>query len=102
MTRSTSAMRFGIAIFIGTLVACVILETRLVNLSYAQVTPAPNSMCEPNDKHVNATESHKCGIPKTPSSSSSAANSTTTTAPTTSPSSQNTTTPQGTIPGLLP
>ena len=99
MTRPTSGITFAIAIFIATLVAGVILETELVNLGYAQVGPAPNSMCEPNDKHVNVTESHECGIPKTPSSSLSAANSTTSTA---ASSSENTTTPQETIPGLLP
>jgi hypothetical protein len=93
-------MKYAIAIFITTLAASVILEIGIVNWSYAQVVTAPNSMCEPNDKHVNATESRECGIPKTPSLSS-AANSTTSTAGTTTAPSENTTIPQGAIPGLF-
>jgi hypothetical protein len=104
MTRSTAGRTFAIAIFIATVATNVILEIGFINLSYAQVAPTPNSICEPNDKHVNATESRECGIPKTPSVSSSSANSRTSTTGITTPPLplQNTTTSQGAIPGLIP
>jgi hypothetical protein len=102
-------------VIVGVIVSAT-LEIELINVSYAQVTPGQNPMCDPSDTHINGTESRICGVPKTPSSSSLAAvNSTTTptiaapqkslppssTPSTTTPPSDNTIA-QGAIPGLLP
>ena len=97
------------AIIITTAAASIVLESGIINLSYAQVlqrlpstgsegtTPGANPMCDPTDRSINTTESHVCGVPKTPSAIA--------TGPVTieSPSSI---TPSGSslepIPGLLP
>ena len=78
---------------------------RTVNVSYAQVlqrlpstgskvtTPGANPICDPTDRNVNTTESHVCGISKTPSATGATPESTTTEAPgSVSPSSPGSTT----------
>ena len=57
----------------------IVLESGIINVSYAQIlqrspstgsevtTPGANPMCDPTDTSINTTESHVCGIPKTPS-----------------------------------
>jgi hypothetical protein len=65
------------AITITTAADSILLESGIINLSYAQVfqrvpsgsetTPGANPMCDPTDRHVNTRESHVCGVPKTPS-----------------------------------
>lgn len=67
------------AIVITTAAASIVLESGIINLSYAQVlqrlpstgsevtTPGANPICDPNDRHVNTRESHVCGVPKTSS-----------------------------------
>jgi hypothetical protein len=117
----------GIVLFatiITAAAASIVLESGIINVSYAQVfqhspstgsevtTPAgANPTCDPTDRHVNTRESHVCGIPKTPSATGAAAESTTTEQPgSVSPSSPSSTTtsppppPSGTqespIPGL--
>jgi hypothetical protein len=102
--------------------ASIVLESGIINVSYAQVlqrlpstgskvtTPGANPMCDPTDRNVNTTESHVCGIPKTPSATGATPESTTTEPPgSVSPSSPGSTTifpqpPSGTqespIPGL--
>jgi hypothetical protein len=113
----------GIAIIITAAAASIVLESGIINVSYAQVlqrlpstgsevtTPGANPMCDPTDRNVNTTESHVCGIPKTPSATGPTPESTTTEPPgSVSPSSPGSTTtsppppPSGTqespIPGL--
>jgi hypothetical protein len=102
--------------------ASIVLESGIINVSYAQVlqrlpstgsevtTPGANPMCDPTDRHVNTTESHVCGIPKTPSATGAAESTTTEQPGSVSPSSPSSTTtsqpppPSGTqeshIPGL--
>jgi hypothetical protein len=73
--------------------ASIVLESGIINVSYAQVlqrlpsagsevtTPGANPMCDPTDRNVNTTESHLCGIPKTPSAIEATPESTTTEPP---------------------
>src|SRR6188472_4279804 len=100
--------------------ASMVLESGIINVSHAQVlrrspstgsevtTPGQNPMCDPTDRHVNTTESHVCGIPKTPSATGAAAGTTTTESPSSiSPTSPGSLTPSSgspleSIPGLLP
>ena len=85
--------------------ASIVLESGIINVSYAQVlqrlpstgskvtTPGANPMCDPTDRNVNTTESHVCGIPKTPSATGATPESTTTEPPgSVSPSSPGSTT----------
>ena len=65
--------------------ASMILESGIINVSYAQLlqrspstgseitTPGQNPVCDPTDRHVNTRESHVCGIPKTPSATGAVA-----------------------------
>lgn len=58
-------------IIVVALASSAVLEIEIINVSYAQVAakPGQNPMCDPNNpklKFVNTTESHVCGIPKTP------------------------------------
>ncbi|MGC2428292.1 MAG: hypothetical protein WA421_14730 [Nitrososphaeraceae archaeon] len=47
--------------------ATAVLEIGIMNVSHAQVpTPSQNPMCDPTDRSINTTESHVCGVPKTP------------------------------------
>jgi hypothetical protein len=65
------------AITITTAADSILLESGIINLSYAQVfqrvpsgsetTPGANLMCDPTDRHVNTRESRVCGVPKTSS-----------------------------------
>jgi hypothetical protein len=67
------------AIITTTAAVSIVLESGIINLSYAQVlqrlpstgsevtTPGTNPICDPNDRHVNTRESHVCGVPKKPS-----------------------------------
>jgi hypothetical protein len=76
------------AIIITAAAANIVLESGIINVSYAQVlqrlpptgpeatTPGQNPVCDPTDRHVNTRESHVCGIPKkTPSATGAAAES---------------------------
>jgi hypothetical protein len=74
-------------IIITAVAASIVLESGIINVSYAQIlqrspstgsevtTPGANPMCDPTDRHVNTRESHVCGIPKTPSATGAAAES---------------------------
>ena len=86
--------------------ASMVLESGIINISHAQVlqrspstgsevtTPGQNPMCDPTYRHVNTTESHVCGIPKTPSVTGAAAGTTTTESPSSiSPTSPGSMTP---------
>jgi hypothetical protein len=76
--NSVGMVLFAI-IITTTAAASIVLESGIINLSYAQVlqrlpptgsevtTPGANPICDPNDRHVNTRESHVCGVPKTPS-----------------------------------
>jgi hypothetical protein len=102
------------AIIITALSASIVLESGIINVSYAQVlqrlpstgsevtTPGANPMCDPTDRNVNTTESHVCGIPKTPAATGAAES--TTTEPsgstTTSPPPPPSGTQESPIPGL--
>jgi hypothetical protein len=73
MASSSSSSLFAIVVVIVVVVVAysVVLEIGIINVSYAQVAakPGQNPMCDPNNpklKFVNTTESHVCGIPKTP------------------------------------
>jgi hypothetical protein len=114
----------GIALFgiitTAAAAASIVLESGIINVSYAQVlqrlpptgpeatAPGQNPMCDPTDTSINTTESHVCGIPKTPSATGAAAESTTTESPSSiSPSSPGSMIPPSgsslePIPGLLP
>lgn len=72
------------AVVLVVVAASTVLEIGIINVSQAQVTPSPTSplptnttvspalkakICDPNNPKlafVNTTESHICGIPKTP------------------------------------
>jgi hypothetical protein len=72
-----------------TAAASIVLEGGLINVSHAQVlqrlsstesevtTAGANPMCDPTDRNVNTTESHVCGLPKTPSATGAAVSTTT-------------------------
>jgi hypothetical protein len=118
---SAGIVLFAIIIIItAAAAASMVLESGIINVSYAQVlqcspstrseitTPGQNPVCDPTDRHVNTTESHVCGIPKTPSATGAAAGTTTTESPSSiSPTSPGSLTPPSgspleSIPGLLP
>ena len=99
--------------------ASMVLESGIINVSYAQLlqrspstgsevtTPGANPMCDPTDRSINTTESHVCGIPKTPSAIGSAGTTTTESPSSISPTSRGSMTPPSgspleSIPGLLP
>src|SRR6188472_2968299 len=99
--------------------ASMVLESGIINVSHAQVlqrspstgsevtTPGQNPMCDPTDRNVNTTESHVCGIPKTPSATGAAEPTTTESPSSISPTSPGSITPPSgspleSIPGLLP
>jgi hypothetical protein len=63
MTRSSSSL---LAIAVVVVSTSAVLEIGIINVSYAQVTPSQNPMCDPTDKFINTTESKVCGLPKTP------------------------------------
>jgi hypothetical protein len=109
-------------IIITAVAASIVLESGIINVSYAQIlqrspstgsevtTPGANPMCDPTDTSINTTESHVCGIPKTPSATGAAESTTTEQPGSVSPSSPSSTPtsppppPSGTqespIPGL--
>jgi hypothetical protein len=106
-------------IIITAVAASIVLESGIINVSYAQIlqrspstgsevtTPGANPMCDPTDRHVNTRESHVCGIPKTPSDIGSAGTTTTESPSSISPTSRGSMTPPSgspleSIPGLLP
>jgi hypothetical protein len=108
-------------IITGTAAASMALESGIINVSYAQLLqrspstgsevtiPGQNPVCDPTDTSINTTESHVCGIPKTPSATAAAAaEPTTTESPNSiSPTSPGSMTPPSgspleSIPGLLP
>jgi hypothetical protein len=78
---------FAIIITAAAAAASIVLESGIINVSYAQIlqrspstgsevtTPGANPICDPTDRHVNTRESHVCGIPKTPSATGAAAES---------------------------
>jgi hypothetical protein len=97
MSAIISCLRIIFAIIIITTATSTILEIGIINMSYAQVTPNQNPLCDPSDTHVNTTESRVCGVPKTPSATTAA--SITTGLPSSiSPSEP----PLEPIPGILP
>jgi hypothetical protein len=63
----------------GAAAVSIVLESGIINVSHAQLlqrpistgsevtTPGANPMCDPTDTSINTTESHVCGLPKTPS-----------------------------------
>ena len=57
-------MSFTIVVLVAA--ATAVLEIGIINVSHAQVTPSQNPMCDPTDRFINTTESHVCGVPKTP------------------------------------
>jgi hypothetical protein len=93
-------------IIITAVAASIVLESGIINVSYAQIlqrspstgsevtTPGANPMCDPTDTSINTTESHVCGIPKTPSATGAAESTTTEQPGSVSPSSSGSTTPQ--------
>jgi hypothetical protein len=96
------------AITITTAADSILLESGIINLSYAQVfqvpsgsetTPGANPMCDPTGRHVNTRKSHVCGVPKMPST-------TATLEPTRTEPPNSITPPSGSslqpIPGILP
>src|SRR5437763_10366655 len=111
-----------VIIIIGAAAASMVLESGIMNVSHAQLlqrlpsigskvtTPGQNPMCDPNNlklRHVNTTESHVCGIPKTPSATGAAGTTTTESPSSISPTSRGSMTPPSgspleSIPGLLP
>jgi hypothetical protein len=98
-------------IIITAVAASIVLESGIINVSYAQIlqrspstgsevtTPGANPMCDPTDRHVNTRESHVCGIPKTPSATGAAESTTTEQPGSVSPSSSGSTTPQPPLSG---
>jgi hypothetical protein len=84
--NSVGMVLFAI-IITTTAAASIVLESGIINLSYAQVlhpspstgpdvtTPGQNPVCDSTDRNVNTRESHVCGIPKTPSATGAAAGS---------------------------
>jgi hypothetical protein len=86
---SIGIVLFAIIITAAAAAASIVLETGIINVSYAQVlqrspstgsevtTPGANPTCDPTDRHVNTRESHVCGIPKTPSATGAAESTTT-------------------------
>lgn len=70
-SSSSSLFTIVVVIVVVVVASSVLLEIGIINVSYAQVAakPGQNPMCDPNNpklKFVNTTESHVCGIPKTP------------------------------------
>jgi hypothetical protein len=89
----------------GAAAVSIVLESGIINVSHAQLlqrpistgsevtTPGANPMCDPTDTSINTTESHVCGLPKTPSVTAAKPESTTTEPPVSvSPSSPGSTT----------
>jgi hypothetical protein len=109
MNRILSSI--GIVLFAiiitGAAAGSILLESGIINVSHAQLlqrspptgsevtTPGANPMCDPTDRSINTTESHVCGLPKTPSATGATPGSTTTSPPPPSSGTQ-----ESPIPGL--
>jgi hypothetical protein len=55
--RCAAEMAFDIVVFVAALAVSAIFKIGMTNMSYAQVTPGQNPMCNPGDTHINGTES---------------------------------------------
>ena len=89
-------------ILTATIVSVALTEFGSVSIAQGQanvtssLTPEQKAaICDPNDTHVNATESRICGKPVTPSGSTASANATTS-------SSQNNTSQSTILPSFIP
>ena len=98
MTTIIRSVGMSFTIIVLVTAATVALEIGIINVSHAQVTPSQNPMCDPTDRFINTTESHVCGIPKTPSATGAEPTTTEPPSSITPPSASGT--PEAPIPGL--
>ena len=64
--RSVGMTLLATVVIVGAAAITAALEIGIIKVSHAQVTQGQNPMCDPTDRFINTTESHVCGIPKTP------------------------------------
>ena len=69
MNTIIRSLEMSLSIVVLVTAATAVLQIGITNVSQAQVsqkTQGQNPMCDPTDRFINTTESHVCGVPKTP------------------------------------